>query len=365
MPLPDYLVPLDEETVRDRMLARIADTIDKSEGSFIYDALAPVAIELVIADDRLRQVMEYVFADTTFGEFLDRRVAEWRILRKPAGLATGTQRFNGTNGTLIPAGTQVSTESTPETPAVTFTTTADGTIVGGFVEVPITADLAGASGNVGADTIVFLDPITNVTSTTNPDVTAGGSDEETDEALIARYIQRVQNPSSSGNRSDYERWALEVPGVGGAAVIPLELGPGTVTVAIIDEDGNPAGAPLVATVKAYIDPTAGTGDGVAPIGPNVTVEAATIVPVDLDANLSVANGYNVAAVKLAAEANVALYLKSLIFKDDNDVRTARVVNAILDTDGVADVQNVLLNGTVNNVVLSPKQIAELDVVTWT
>ena len=79
-------------------------------------------------------------------------------------------------------------------------------------------------------------------------------DEEEDSSLLARYLQRVRNPSSSGNRADYIAWALEVSGVGGVSVIPVRDGPGTVSVAVLNQTMEPADQTLVDAVQNYIAP---------------------------------------------------------------------------------------------------------------
>lgn len=366
MPLEDYLLGQTEEEILTRMLEGLPDEYDVTEGSPLWDHHAPIATELAIAGDRLRLVMEWAFASTTFGEFLDRRAEEHGVIRNEAVAATGTVTVTGTPGTVIPAGSEFSTASAEEVLPQIFTTDVEITIDGdGSTDVAVTALEAGAAGNVGAGTIVMFPAIAEITGATNAAATSGGIDEESDESLLEKYLDRVRNPGSSGNKADYRAWAREIAGVGGASVIPLEDGPGTVTVAIVDADGGIPAPELVAEVQEHIDPAAaGTGDGRAPIGAHVTVEGATAVAIDVAANLTVAAGYVEADVQDAAEANITEYLESLTFTDDNDVRHARVVTAILDTPGVVDATGVTIEGGTANVVIGAKEIAVLGVVTW-
>ncbi len=254
--LPEYLTEQTYETILQRMLDALPADLDKSEGGFIWDALSPATIELALAAIWAQQVLERGFASTTFGQYLDLRCEEHGITRRPAVKASGQVTFTGTPGTVIPAGTQVSTASSGAAPAVFFTTTSEATIgTEGTVTVDIEAMEAGASGNVAAGTITLLaQPVAGVTSVTNAAATSGGLDEEDDASLLARYLQRVRSPSAGGNKADYVNWAMEVPGVGGVSVVPVRDGPGTVSISIIDTNKEPASQSLVDTVQNYIAP---------------------------------------------------------------------------------------------------------------
>ena len=83
-----------------------------------------------------------------------------------------------------------------------------------------------------------LQPITNgiVGITANlTDIITPGTDTESDEALRQRFDVKAQLPVTSGNANHYIQWALEVPGTGAAKAIPLDTGPGTVTVLVVDD----------------------------------------------------------------------------------------------------------------------------------
>ncbi len=254
--LPEYLTDQTFEAILQRMLDALPDDLDKSEGSPIYDALAPVAAELAQTAIWAQEVLRRGFASTTFGEYLDLRCEEHGITRRPAVKATGQVTFTGTPGTVIPAGTQVSTASSETTPAIFFETKAEAVIGDtGTVTVDIEAVEAGSSGNVAAGAITMLaQPISGVTSVTNAAATSGGLDEEDDASLLSRYLQRVRSPSAGGNKADYVNWALEVTGVGGVSVVPVRDGPGTVSVAVIGTDKKPASQAVVDTVQDYIAP---------------------------------------------------------------------------------------------------------------
>ena len=62
------------ETIMHRMLDRAPADIDKREGSIIYDALAPAAIEIAQLYVLLDQLINNAYGDTAIREFsLDRK----------------------------------------------------------------------------------------------------------------------------------------------------------------------------------------------------------------------------------------------------------------------------------------------------
>lgn len=366
--LPEYLTEQTEEAIRQRMLGRMPADLDKSEGSFAWDTQTPAAIELAQAAIWAQETLRRGFAQTTFGAYLDLRAEEHGVFRRPAVAATGTVTFTGAAGTVIPVGTRVSTASTTAAPAVVFATTEAATIPeSGSADVPITAEAAGAGGNVAAGTIVFLVlPVSGVSTMINNDPTTGGLDEEDDASLLARYLQKVRSPSASGNKADYVNWALQVPGAGGVSVIPVRDGPGTVSVAIIDTEHQPASPELVQAVQDHIAPDGPLGGGLAPIGADVRVEAATAVLINVTATLIIADGFQPESVKAAVVENIRAYIRSLAFNDDNDVRWVRIGQAILDTTGVNDYSGLTVNGGIANIAIGIQEVAVLGEVnlTW-
>lgn len=362
--LPEYLNDQTFEIILQRMLDKIPPDFDRSEGSFIYDALAAVAAELAQAAIWAQEVLRRGFAQTTFGQYLDLRAAEHGLTRKPAVKATGQVVFTGTPGTIIPRGTQVSTVGSETAPAIFFTTTEEVTIgPDGTATVNIEAVEAGASGNVAAGTITLLaQSLQGVSSVNNPTATSGGLDEESDESLLERLFLQVQYPPGTGNKYDYERWAKEVPGVGEAKCIPLWNGPGTVKVIITDSTGAPAGPELIQQVQEYIAPGPGKGEGKAPIGASVTVEAPEVVTVDINLTLFYQPGYDPVAVKANLETALASYINGLGIGET--VRHAAIGKIIFETKGVSDYSGLLINGGTENIVVPENGKAVLGTVTY-
>jgi uncharacterized phage protein gp47/JayE len=184
-----------------------------------------------------------------------------------------------------------------------------------FSGVDIQADVAGTTGNVAALAINQLtSPTSFVTAIVNPVPTTGGLSGETDAQFLARYLLTVRSPSSGGNVSDYQIWASQAPGVaiGQISVLPLWSGNGTVKLVIINNDNTIPNSAAVAAVQQYIDPgSLGQGGGKAPIGAQVTVVAATAVPIDFAAAITVAAGYNAALLRSQISTAIVAYLNNL------------------------------------------------------
>ena len=365
---PDYLKEADttEEAIRDRLLSNVTDGVDKSQGSYVWDAHAPVAIELVFVAMALQKALKLGFAETTDIDHLVMRASEHGVQRKEATYATGTIHIVGTPGTIIPLGFRLATEADADigVESVFFETTAEVTLPAeGAADIPIKATEAGKAGNVAAGSIVVLAQSRDgVTSVTNPTATTGGTEEEDYESLLSRYLTKVRNPGTSGNADDYQQWALSVPGVGGAHVKPLWAGEGTVKVIIIDENKEPANADLVAAVQNYLMVDAGSGDRKAPIGATVTVAPATIVTIDVEATVILGKGEALATVQEAFEAALETYLRRIAFQVGT-IRYARIGATLLDIDGVVDYSSLKVNGEEDNISVGNEDVAILGTVT--
>ncbi|NIJ07247.1 putative phage protein gp47/JayE [Sphingomonas vulcanisoli] len=164
---------------------------------------------------------------TATDEYLEAWAALKGITRKPASPSKGSATFSGTNGATIPAGTLVTRAD-----GVAFTTLADATVSLGIATAMLTAVDAGANGNGSVGAAVTLGIGIASISSTGQTGTAftGGADVEADDSLRSRMLRRYASPPQGGALSDYEGWALDVPGVTRAWARGNLMGAGTVTV---------------------------------------------------------------------------------------------------------------------------------------
>lgn len=77
-----------------RMLEQVPDTMDKREGSIIYDALAPAALELAHCYVDLEDYVNECFVDTASRYYLELRCKERGITPYPATYAVGKAEFD-------------------------------------------------------------------------------------------------------------------------------------------------------------------------------------------------------------------------------------------------------------------------------
>lgn len=343
--LPEYLQDQTEDEIMRRMLERVPSDLDKSEGSFIWDAQAPVAFMLAEAAVWAQQVLERGFASSTYGDYLDLRTAEHGVNRRQAVAAAGVVRFTGTAGVVVPKGTIVATpaDEISSEQSVEYATANEVTLGStGEARIPVTAVVAGKNGNVPAGVVTVLaTAVSGVSAVTNPEEITGGADVESDESLLERYLLRVRNPGTSGNKAQYVQWASEIPGVGGVQVKPLWQGPGTVGIYLLDNDKRAANAEIVEAVQEYIDPTMdGQGEGTAPAGPVITVQPAQEVRINISAKLTLASNANLEDVKQQIEQGAREYFKRISFgspaTQDSLVRYTRISAVLIDIPMITD-----------------------------
>lgn len=151
-------------------------------------------------------------------------------------------------------------------------------------------------------------------------------------------------------------------GVGGAQVLPLWNGPGTVKVIIIDAEKLPASPTLVSIVQNYISPSDGTGEGVAPVGPDVSVVAATSVTVNITGTIVRDGSRTIDQIEDDFKAIVSAYIASIAFTDNSNVQYAKLGAMLLDVPGVDDYTAMQLNGATGNIAVPSGEVAVLGTV---
>ncbi|MBP1990203.1 baseplate J/gp47 family protein [Paenibacillus eucommiae] len=323
------------DTILQRMLERIPDTVDKREGSVIFDALAPAAVELTQMYFELSTILSLSFGETTSGIYLDLRAADRGLTRKAASPAQRLGVFYGVNDTPldVPIGSRYGISGVNYAAVSRISP-------GNFALV---AETSGTVGNLHFGALLPIDYIPGLSRAEIADIRIPGTDTETDEALRERYLTKVREPSTSGNAAHYRQWALEVPGVGAAKVIPLWDGPGTVKVTIVDIERHPATPALLAEVVDYIAE-------VSPIGADVTVVSAEGFPININATVTLATGYTLPNVQAAFKQAVDDYMKATAF-ELTYVSYARIGTLLLGTTGVIDYSSLTVNGGTVNVAI--------------
>lgn len=331
------------ESIKTDILSRIDAGIDIREGSYTNDMISAAAYEIWKLYQSLDAVVPIAYVDETSGEYIDKRCAEFGITRKAGTAATATLHFTGTDGTVIPAGKVFLTSDGLE-----FETVTAATIASGAATATATAAEIGEAYNVAAGTIVRqLSSLSGLNAVTN-DAATGGTDAETDAALVARLYAFLQRPATSGNAYHYEQWALAVSGVGAVKVTPTWDGAGTVKVLIADEDKQPVDAAVVTACADYIEDNR-------PIGATVTVASVAALEINVAAAITIDGTTTKAAVRTALMAALSAYFESIAMAQYT-VAYHRVAYILLDIAGVTDYTALTVNSGAVNVTVGADQV---------
>jgi uncharacterized phage protein gp47/JayE len=336
------------------MLSAVPDDIDKRQGSIIYDALAPAALELAEIYVNLDMQLREVFPQTASDQNLDLLTEPFGQERNQASYAVRKATFTGQSGVSVdvPIGSRFSISG------VTYK--AMLRIASGQFELQ--SEQPGSIGNQYFGTMLPIDYVDGLVLATLLDVLIPGADRESDDDYRTRFFLGVRLPATSGNKADYRKWALEVDGVGGAQVLPLWNGPGTVKVIIIDAEKLPASPTLVTIVQDYISPSDGTGEGVAPVGADVSVVAATSVSVNITGTIVRDGSRTIDQIEDDFTAVVSAYLASIAFTINTNVQYAKLGAMLLDVAGVDDYTALELNGATGNITVPDGEVAVLGTV---
>lgn len=345
-------IPTEQEILQ-RMLDRIPNTFDKRQGSIIYDALAPAAVELAQMYITAASDLQLVFVDSSVGEYLDRLVEQNGITRKQATNAIRKGTFNK----AIPNGSRFSLEDT--------TYIVLSPIDGSTTDYRLQCEQTGSIGNRYYGTLTPLSFIQGLTVAELTDIIDMGDDPESDEDLRQRYIDSVTAPQFGGNISDYKIKTKALEGVGGVKVIPIWDGPGTVKLIISDSTYNAPTQSLIDDVQEAIDPTGDqTGIGIAPIGHKVTVVGAVEDSITVATKLVLEDGKIITDVQQAVNEVVGNYFSYLRSTWDNTetliVRISQIETRILGVQGVLDVSNTTINSNTGNYEVASEDIPELN-----
>ncbi len=330
------------EEVKNDILSRMSTDIDVREGSFTNDMISGVAYEIWKAYQSLDTMISIAFVDETSGEYIDKRCAEYGITRKGGTKATTTLTVLGVNGTVIPKGKVFLTAD-----GLQYTTNNNAAIENGSVIITATAAEVGEDYNVAAGTITrqFVNS-SGIMSVTNTPA-AGGTNPETDEALMARLRSYQRRPTTSGNETHYKQWALEVSGCGNAKVFPLWNGPGTVKVLVINED--------MAIDPSLPDIVAAHIEAVRPIGAAVTVESPSGLTINIAADVVLDGSKALADVQAAFATALTAYLKGVVF-ETYSVSYAKIGSLLLSTEGVGDYNDLFVNSGTANISIASDEM---------
>jgi len=335
------------EEILQRMLDRVPNNIDKREGSIIFNALAPAAVELTQMYIEVQRILNEGFADTASRPYLIKRAAERGITPEPATAAVVKGEFN----IDVPIGSRFSLD---DLNYVVVEKISKGVF-------KLQCETIGSKPNSYLGTLIPIDYIDGLTNAEVTEILIPGEDEEETEVFRERYFQSFDPQSYGGNIADYKQKTKSIPGVGSVKVYPVWNGGGTVKLVIIDSEYQKPSSELVDQVQTLIDPVQnqGQGLGIAPIGHVVTVEGVKERVVNISTNITYQQGWQWEDIKPYIEEAIDEYFLELIKEwEDVDIiiRISQIETRILGIEGVIDVGNTEINGIAENLVLESDEI---------
>lgn len=401
--------------------------LDTREGSLLFNALAPTAVETAISYLDLNDVLNQSFVLTARRKYLLMACVQMGMDINNFASSSGT--FEAEFNVEVPIGSRWNCDIYNFTVEELIGLNSDT----GYYEYKMSCDTTGTAANSVTGELSPIDYMPN--SLTHAVLTAcliEGENEATDDEIRAAYIEFVTSSVSDGNVAQYKRWCSEYEGIGNSKIFPLWNGDNTVKVSILtasnraveaDEDGRLV---LVDEFQDYLDPTqetfigsgvtksytlarkpytvtrvivdkevldsnlysydaskailtlnsapnkdipitvvypGGMGNGVAPIGAFVTVSTATELPINITADVKLASGYSSAAMP-DIESKLVEFFSNIAY-DKNVVSFMSLGAAILDVPGVEFVSSLMLNGKSEDITLGDEEIPVIGTTTWT
>ncbi len=338
------------ESLLNRMLEKIPEGMDKREGSIIYDALAPCALELMEMYIELDTILYESFADTASREYLVRRAKERGIEPLDATYAVVKGKFSKE----IEIGARFTCDD----------------MFWGVVErlddfsgyyYSLKCENIGTIGNIIDGELRPVENIKNLQYAYITELIIPARDEEDTEVFRQRYLKSFNSEAFGGNVDDYVQLTKSIDGVGSTKVTPVWNGGGTVKLTLLNSEYNVCSTELINLVQETIDPNkTGDGVGLAPIGHIVTVESAVGVNINVSTKITFGGGYTFNDLKSKITEVIEEYILSIRKKWDTDknsiVRVAQIEALILNVDGVVDIENTTINGSNKNIVLGEYQV---------
>ncbi|EKZ7015259.1 baseplate J/gp47 family protein [Listeria monocytogenes] len=343
-----YLEEYDFDYFINKAMEQVPEGIDTREGSIIYDALAPACYQLADFTMQLKNVVLETFTQTATGEYLDFRAEENGIERIAATKAIVKGKFLNTEG-----------EPFSLTEGSRFSSIGDEPIYYSVLQqvsegyYTLIADEVGTVGNEYLGTLLPIDNFNGLGEATLVDVSIPARDVETDESLRKRILRTQQFISFGGNMEDYITLVSRIDGVGACQIYPTWQGGGTVRLVLLDDLYHAASTALIERVQTIIDPNPrANGLGYAPIGHQVTVAAPAQKEINITFQLTLNAGVLLSQIEDSIHQSIHHYFDDVRKKWDERqedsyhcwIYRSQLTAVVLSVIGVANVQNLTLNG---------------------
>lgn len=220
--------------------------IDKRPGSIIYDALAPLCLELAEAYIQMDIMNDQSYLLDADGENLDRRVYDYGIVRNESvktqkiGIFKCYQIDENTGDYVIVNGEKQLVDmdvpigsrfSVPNNADIVFVMK-EKRLISGVLKNIIECESGGSLPNTYSGTILPITPILNLVKAEAGNTVVSGEDRESDEELRQRAIEHLNYIAFGGNIEDYIEKVDSIQGVAAVKVFPAYIDPKQVVLAI-------------------------------------------------------------------------------------------------------------------------------------
>lgn len=353
----------DYYTILNRMLDRIPNTVDKREGSIIFDALAPAAKELEAFYIALDNVLAQSAILTADRDYLILHAAGFNMSPYPASYAIVKAEITfSEEGVTCPIGT-----------IFNYQGICNFTVIEKLDEENMYAlqcDQAGEIGNTAEGTIIPRFTMNYLTKARIIGLSIPGEEEEDTEALRARVVENFQNKAFGGNRADYLQKLNAIPGIGGAKVARATADHLLyVPIYIVDTQWKKPTEEMIDMVQNLIlpldDPPTeltieNNGYGIAPIGHDAHVFGAIEVPIEIGVKVQLKSGISYEQIQPKIQEALEAYFlekrKTWASVDNVLIQVVGLETIIFSVEGVVDVLNITLNGERSNITLEEYEI---------
>lgn len=335
LPEPEYI-----DTGFDPILSEMLDLYETyhgdrpTSGSQEYNFLSILAyrenLVRVAINDAARQNL-LAFAAGEKLDYIGRQIGVTRLQASPASVVV---RFVFSSplpeSLIIPAGTEISDANDTVVFATTQTIAASPGALN--VEVATQCTTPGGVGNgwaVGSLNTLFV-PIAYVQSVENIEISAGGSDAESDDAYRDRIYITPEQFSTAGSVGAYEYWTKSVnPDIVDVAVSSPY--PGQVSIVALLSGGEAPTNALLEEIRLAVN-----ASDRRPITDTVSVSAPSVVSYDVAMDVYVAKSSEHVADDVVAgvEAAVRAYADTAASRLGTHVVPERIIAAAQQVDGV-------------------------------
>ena len=368
------------ENILNDMLSYVSDRnpeLDVREGSVIYTALAPIALELETAYHEMDMIVTETFLETASKEYLVKHGDQIGLAINEATYG----HFEGEFDVDVEIGSRFNLD---EFNYSVIEKLSDPTDEDPYYRFELVCESSGTEPNAYLGDLTPITFVNNLSHAKLVEVLIYGEDEEETEAYRYRLQIHVKNPPVDGNVTQYNEWLGNYDGIGKYQTIPCWNGRNTVKLMILNSEDESASEELIREVQDYFDPPSseinddisdemypqgrGMGNGQAPIGAIITVSTVTEVPVVVTCQLVLKDGYT---SPVGVQEAVNKYIKSTVLNDAS-IDYMPISAAIYNAESVKSVASltVTLKGTtmdinstpfVSSVALDSEEIAVLDI----